>query len=158
MALEIKTMRAGDEHVLDCVADGVFDGLIDRVLRSEFLRDPRHHLCVGIENGVVVGFASAVHCVHPDKPAQLWINEVGVSPSHRRQGIAREVVSALLSVGQGIGCTKAWVLTEEANVAARALYRSVGGVETSQIMVSMPLPSQPDPPDNGQGEPARAPQ
>jgi hypothetical protein len=27
----------------------------------------------------VVGFASAVHYVHPDKAPELWINEVGVA-------------------------------------------------------------------------------
>ena len=86
MALEIRVLRAGDEHVLDNVAEGVFDGPIDAALRSEFLRDPRHHLCLGIQDGIVVGFASAVHYVHPDKPPQLWINEVGVSASHQGRG------------------------------------------------------------------------
>jgi ribosomal protein S18 acetylase RimI-like enzyme len=139
MTLEIRILRAGDEHLLDNVADGVFDGPVDAALRSEFLRDPRHHLSVGIENGVVVGFASAVHYVHPDKPPQLWINEVAVAPSHQRKGIAKDVLSALMSLGRALGCTEAWVLTDEANVAARALYQSAGGMETAHLMVSFPL-------------------
>jgi ribosomal protein S18 acetylase RimI-like enzyme len=139
MALEIRILRAGDEHILDNVAEGVFDRRVDDALRSEFLRDPRHHLAVGIEDGVVVGFASGVHYIHPDKPPQLWINEVGVSPSHRRKGIAKGVLSALLSIGRELGCTEAWILTNEENAAARALYRSSGGVETPQIMVSFTL-------------------
>jgi aminoglycoside 6'-N-acetyltransferase I len=147
MALEIRILRAGDEHILGNVADGVFDRPVDDALRSEFLRDPRHHLSVGIEDGVVVGFASGVHYVHPDKPPQLWINEVGVSPSHLRKGMAKGVLSALLSVGRELGCTEAWVLTDETNAAARALYRSSGGVETPQIMVSFPLG------DVGEGKP-----
>jgi ribosomal protein S18 acetylase RimI-like enzyme len=138
MALEMRLLRAGDEHVLDRVADGVFDGPVIDALRSEFLRDPRHHLSVGIEDGIVVGFASAVHYVHPDKPPQLWINEVAVSPAQRR-GIAKAVVAALLSLGRELGCTEAWVLTDEANAAARALYRSAGGTETPHLMVSFPL-------------------
>jgi aminoglycoside 6'-N-acetyltransferase I len=148
MTLEIRILRAGDEHVLDNVADGVFDGPVDRALRSEFLRDPRHHLSVGIEDGVVVGFASALHYVHPDKPPQLWINEVAVAPSHQRKGIAKGIVSALMSVGRAHGCTEAWVLTDEANAAARALYRSAGGTETTHIMVSFPLAARADD-DNG---------
>jgi aminoglycoside 6'-N-acetyltransferase I len=143
MGLEIRILRAGDEHVLDHVADGVFDGPVDAALRSEFLHDPRHHLSVGIEEGIVVGFASAVHYVHPDKPPQLWINEVAVSPTHQRRGIAKAVVTALLSLGRELGCTEAWVLTDEENAAARALYRSAGGKETAHLMVSFPL--------NGQG-------
>ena len=145
MALEIKILRGGDEHILDNVADGVFDGSIDDALRSEFLRDPRHHLSVAIESGIVVGFASAVHYVHPDKPPQLWINEVGVAPSHQRKGIAKGVLSTLMSVGRELGCTEAWVLTDEGNAAARALYQSAGGAETPHVMVSFPLASRSNP-------------
>ena len=149
MALEIRVLRAGDVVQEMPVAEGVFDGPVDGALRSEFLRDPRHHLCVGIEDGMVVGFASAVHYVHPDKPPQLWINEVGVSASHQGRGIAKAVLSALLSVGRDIGCSEAWVLTDEDNVAARALYRSAGGIESPQIMVSFPLGSRSGKPDGG---------
>src|SRR5262245_47784360 len=99
MATEVSVLRAGDEHILSNVAAGVFDRAVDDTLLMEFLRDPRHHLCVAIEDGTVVGFASAVHYVHPDKPPQLWINEVGVSPSHQGRGIAKAVLKALLAVG-----------------------------------------------------------
>jgi GNAT superfamily N-acetyltransferase len=113
METEIRILRAGDEHVLTNVADGVFDHPIDSTLTAEVLRDHRHHLCVGIQEGIVFGFASAVHYVHPDKSSQLWINEVGVSPSHQREGIATALLTALLSLGRELGCTEAWVLTEE---------------------------------------------
>jgi ribosomal protein S18 acetylase RimI-like enzyme len=142
MTLEIRFLRAGDEHILNHVADGVFDGPVDDALRSEFLRDPRHHLAVGIADGLVVGFASAVHYVHPDKPPQLWINEVAVAPSHQRKGIAKRVLSALMGLGRELGCSEAWVLTDEPNTAARALYKSAGGTETPHLMVSFPLGPQ----------------
>jgi ribosomal protein S18 acetylase RimI-like enzyme len=99
METETRILRAGDEHILTNVADGVFDHPIDSTLTTEFLRDPRHHLCVGIQEKIVVGFASAVHYVHPDKSSQLWINEVGVSPSYQRKGIAKAVLNALFSLG-----------------------------------------------------------
>jgi hypothetical protein len=44
-----------------------------------------------------------------------------------------------------LGCTEAWVLTDEANVAARALYQSAGGTETAHLMVSFPLAGDGDP-------------
>jgi hypothetical protein len=94
MALEIRVLRAGDEHLLDNVAEGVFDGPIDAALRSEFLRDPRHHLCVGIEDGIVVGFASAVHYVHPDKP--LGSTKSG-SRRRTRAGVSRKQLCPLCS-------------------------------------------------------------
>lgn len=120
----------GDDAVLARVAEGVFDGPVIPGVAAEFLADPRHHLCVAVEDGVVVGMASAVHYVHPDKPAELWINEVGVAPSHHRRGIGKRILTELLAHGRSIGATEAWVLTDHDNVAARALYGSVGGEES----------------------------
>jgi hypothetical protein len=45
-----------------------------------------------LEGGVVVGFASGVTYLHPDKPIELWINEVGVAKSHQGQGISKSVM------------------------------------------------------------------
>lgn len=80
MIIQIKLLGRGDEAVLTHVAPGVFDHAVDPARSVEFLNDPRHHLAVAIEAGLVVGVASAVHYVHPDKSPELWINEVGVAP------------------------------------------------------------------------------
>ncbi|MGD1027428.1 GNAT family N-acetyltransferase [Candidatus Binatus soli] len=129
MAIEIKVLRPGDDSILMNVAAEVFDNPIDADLTREFLEDPRHHIAVAIDNGLVVGFASAVHYVHPDKRPELWINEVGLAPSHRRSGLGKAVLKALLEVGRTRNCTLAWVLTDRSNVSAMELYSSVGGTE-----------------------------
>lgn len=129
MAISIKILQSGDEPVLMSVAPAVFDNPVDPDLTREFLADPRHHIAVAIDDGLVVGFASAVHYIHPDKAPELWINEVGVAPSHHRRGLGRQVVDALLDVGRANRCSSAWVLTDRTNTAALALYRSAGGVE-----------------------------
>jgi aminoglycoside 6'-N-acetyltransferase I len=87
MAVEIKVLGRGDDAVLNRVAPDVFDHPIDPQLTREFLQDPRHHLAVAIDDSLVVGFASGVHYIHPDKPPQLWINEVAVAPDYRRRGL-----------------------------------------------------------------------
>jgi ribosomal protein S18 acetylase RimI-like enzyme len=129
MATKIKILQAGDEHVLMNVAAGVFDNPIDEKLTKEFLEDPRHHIAVAIDDGKVVGFASGVHYIHPDKPPELWINEVGVAPTHQRRGLGKAVLSALYEVGKSHNCTAAWVLTDRGNPDAIAFYSSVGGIE-----------------------------
>ena len=68
MAIAIQVLRHQDAGILAAVAPGVFDDPIDVQRAEEFLADPRHHLAVALEDGVVVGFVSAVHYVHPDKP------------------------------------------------------------------------------------------
>jgi ribosomal protein S18 acetylase RimI-like enzyme len=129
MAIEIRVLQRGNESILMNVAPQVFDNAPDEELTKEFLADPRHHIAVAIEHGLVVGFASGVHYVHPDKPPELWINEVGLAPTHRRRGLGKAVIRALFEVGRSHHCTTAWVLTYRNNAAAMALYLSLGGIE-----------------------------
>jgi len=141
VTLEVRILQAGDASVLERVADDVFDGPVDPHWSAEFLADPRHHLAVAIDGGVVVGMASGVHYLHPDKPPQLFINEVGVASSHQGRGIGRRVLDALLERGRTLGCSEAWVLTDESNSIARKLYASAGGEIDSDpaIMYTFPF-------------------
>jgi len=129
MAIEIKVLQRGDDSILTNVAAEVFDNPIDPELTREFFEDPRHHIAVASDDEVVVGFASGVHYIHPDKAPELWINEVAVAPTHRRRGLGKAVLRALFEVGRVHHCVVAWVLTDRNNAAAMALYSSVGGTE-----------------------------
>ena len=141
MTIEIKILGCGDKTVLTNVAPGVFDHAVDQCRSVEFLNDSRHHLAVAIETGLVVGFASAVHYVHPDKNPEMWINEVGVASTHRSQGLAKKLLQVLFEVGRSLGCDEAWVLTDRDNPAAMRLYSSLGGLEAprDQVMFTFPL-------------------
>ena len=133
--IEVRVLHRGDEPLLMRVAQGVFDNAVDIENSANFLRDPRHHLAVAVEQSVVVGFCSGVDYIHPDKPPELWINEVGVAPSHRNRRVARKLVRALLDVARNAGCRHAWVLTDRSNSAAMRLYASAGGTEAQEDTV-----------------------
>lgn len=135
MALTVSIVGPGDAGRLAHVAEDVFDLPVDDALWAEFLADPRHHLAVATDDGVVVGMASGVHYVHPDKPPQLFINEVGVAESHRGRGIAKQLLERLLQVGREQGCTEAWVLTDRGNAPAMRLYEACGGEPAPQDQV-----------------------
>jgi len=126
---EVRLLGPGDDAVLGAVAAEVFDRPVRPELVAEFLASPNHHIAVALDNGVVVGMASALHYVHPDKPAQMWINEVGVVPGHRGRGLGRRLLDALLEAARGLGCREAWVLTERDNAGAIRLYAAAGGRE-----------------------------
>jgi aminoglycoside 6'-N-acetyltransferase I len=134
-SIEIRLLGPDDGAVLDVVDPNVFDHAIQPKLAAEFLDDPRHHLAVARHDGRVVGFASAVHYVHPDKPPELWVNEVGVSPAHQGKGLATRLLHALFDAGRAAGCRQAWVLTERSNAAAMRLYHAAGGVESLEETV-----------------------
>ena len=141
MSISVKVLTANDRLALSRVAAGVFDHEIRAQWTDEFLADPRHHLVVAIDCGVIVGMASGVHYVHPDKPPELWINEVAASPSHRRRGVATRLLEALLDVGRQCKCHEAWVLTDRGNAAAMQLYAARGGREAprDQVMFTFDL-------------------
>lgn len=143
MAIEIRLLGAHEAAVLDRVAPDVFDDAVVAGWTRRFLDDPRHHLAVALDDGVVVGMASAVDYVHPDKAPQLFINEVGVAGSHHRQGIGRRLVDLLLAHARALGCTYAWVGTEADNVAARALYERAGGAAEPFVLYGWPLDGRP---------------
>jgi aminoglycoside 6'-N-acetyltransferase I len=140
--MEIKVLGPEDTDVLLAVGPDVFDDAVDPRVAREFLNDPRHHLVAAIDHGMVVGFASAVHYVHPDKRSpEMWINEVGVATNHRGRGVAGAILQRLFEVARVIGCVEAWVLTDRTNEAALRLYKSNGGIETpgDQVMLAFRL-------------------
>ena len=139
--IEVRILTQVDAALLEAVAPDVFDEPIDANWSAEFLADPRHHLAVAIDDGLVVGMASAVHYIHPDKPPELWINEVGVAETHRRRGVGRQLLQALFDRGRGLGCSEAWVLADQSNTTAHNLYQSVGGRASPEpaIMYEFPL-------------------
>lgn len=133
MGIEIKILRDGDGAILENLDSEVFDDPLDPAATAEFLRDPRHHLAVAIDGALVIGFASAVHYVHPDKRRpEMWINEVAVSPRYRGRGIGRRLIEAMLDAGRALGCSEAWVLTDRKNPQAMRMYAAAGGAEGSQ--------------------------
>ena len=145
MAPEIKILRSGDQAVLDNVAPGVFDTSLNPRLVSEFLGDERHHLVVAVDRGQVIGLVSGVHYVHPDKPSEMWINEVGVTASHQGQGVGKAMIQELLQHARRLGCREAWVLTDRTNHSAMRLYASTGGQEAphDQVLFTFFLDQRP---------------
>ena len=125
--ITVKVLTSSDLPLLLNPADDVFDNPVDETLAREFLEDPRHHIVVALSDGVVIGFASAVHYIHPDKPTELWINEVGVADAHQGKGVGKAILNEMLRLGKQLGCVNAWVLTDRSNEAANRLYQSVGG-------------------------------
>jgi ribosomal protein S18 acetylase RimI-like enzyme len=137
--ITIHLLGPSDAPLLNNVAPEVFDNPIDTRWTAEFMADPRHHLVLALDGDLVVGMASAVHYVHPDKLPELWVNEVGVAPTHQNQGIGRRMMQTLFAHGRALGCTEAWLGTEVDNTAARRMYAAVGGKEEMMVYVTFEI-------------------
>ena len=139
LTMKYKLLSSGDEKLLEASVRGLFDGDLQPNLGSQFLSDPRHHIAVALIDSKIVGFASAVRYIHPDKPDELWINEVAVAKAYRRKGIADALLKLLFQCGLELGCQEAWVLADESNTPAHQLYSKLGGVPKKQMMYSFKL-------------------
>ena len=132
MSVELVALNASNVDLLRRIADEVFDHAIDPVSLNRFVDDERHVMVLAVDDRTVVGMASAVEYFHPDKQPQFFINEVGVATTHRRQGIGRSLVQALIEEAKRRGCTFAWLGTDTDNIAGQACFGSVPGAEEPQ--------------------------
>jgi ribosomal protein S18 acetylase RimI-like enzyme len=120
--IEIRQVTPTSADLLHRLADEVFDEPIDPARLARYASAPGHMMLVALDGGLVVGQIAAVVHYHPDKPTELYIDELGVSPAWQRQGIGRRLLGAMLELGRAQGCEEVWVGTEPDNAAAKALY------------------------------------
>ncbi len=113
----------------------VFDHAVDPGQLAAFVDDPGHEQVFAMRGRDVVGFASGVVLLHPDKPPIFFVNEVGVCPELRRQGIATALMHTLMGIARGRGCRGIWLATEGDNEEARAFYRNLGARETDDVVI-----------------------
>lgn len=123
----VKLLDFSDFDLL-CSADtSVFDNPIQPERARAYLAHPDYNIALAVDGDNVVGMASGLFYFHPDKPLELFVNEVGVAESYQRQGIATRLMEVLFDAARERGVTYAWVGTEGDNLPARALYVRSGG-------------------------------
>jgi aminoglycoside 6'-N-acetyltransferase I len=133
MAFTVRRMAAGDEATFQSIAPDVFDEPVDPARLAAYLREPGHLMVLAFEGDLVIGQCAGVIHRHPDKPTELYVDEVGTASTHRRQGVARAMMDELFRWGRELGCEEAWLGTELDNAAANALYRGYRPVEDEAI-------------------------
>ena len=146
-AVRVVRARVGDDREVVRFEEA-FDDAVSPKETSRFLADDRHVLLLGYLDDRPAGFVSAVEVFHPDKQAELFLNEIGVIEPHRRRGVARALIDELKRLGQERGCGAIWVLTDEENAAAMGLYAGTGGTWNGdrQVMFEYDLIGE-EPPD-----------
>ena len=134
--MDVQIIRVGPEQadLLDRVAEDVFDDRIDLARLERYLQDPSHLMVVAVFNGEVIGQARGVVHRHPDAPTELYIDNLGVTPDRKREGVATRLLDDLVAWARSLGCEQAWVATDVDNDAARALYLGRGSEAENVVM------------------------
>lgn len=129
----LKRIRHNHSTLFENIAPDVFDEPIDPERLAAYLAEPGHLMVLAFDGDTVVGQCAGVIHRHPDKPTELYVDEVGTASTHLRQGIARKMLAELFAWGRELGCTEAWLGTERDNHAANALYRGLTPTEDEAI-------------------------
>ncbi|MBI1339724.1 GNAT family N-acetyltransferase [bacterium] len=126
MPVEIVMIQSGNAHILGRTAPDVFDHDPPDAHIRAYLAAPGHALFVAVEAGEVIGQARGVLHIQPDAPSELYIDNLGVTPGHKRRGVATRLLRALIAWGADRGGRSVWVATEVDNDEARGFYGAFG--------------------------------
>jgi ribosomal protein S18 acetylase RimI-like enzyme len=124
--VKVRRLGPGDEQVVERLAR---QAPPERA--SELLADERTIFLAAFEDGQdePIGFVLAYELLRRHgEPSQLFVYEVAVAPEAQRRGVATALLRELARIARARGIRHGFVLTDEANVAAMELYRSLGGV------------------------------
>ena len=133
--MDICLLDNSNSFLLKNIAPGVFDNEIDPGSLNQFVSCARHTMALAVEDGVVIGMASGVEYFHPDKNRQFWINEIGVTPERRREGIGRKLIEKMIDYARECGCSCSWLGTGKTNLPANRCFSSVPGGELPKDFV-----------------------
>jgi ribosomal protein S18 acetylase RimI-like enzyme len=130
MDVEIRHLGPGDDDAVGAAA-ALFDHPPKPDATRRFLDESTHHLLIAYDaSGEPAGFVTGVETTHPDKGTEMFLYELGVDESRRRQGVGSALVRALAALARQRGCYGMWVGTEDDNVAARRTYERAGARAT----------------------------
>jgi len=123
-----RRLGAGDEERLAAAALAHYDSAASREWLTAVLDDPAV-LAVAVfddERAVGLAYGYLLPRVKRDEVAFL-LYEIDVAEDHRRLGHGQAMVRELLDWASERGADESWLLTDDGNPAAVALYESAGG-------------------------------
>ncbi|MFL5929334.1 MAG: GNAT family N-acetyltransferase, partial [Gaiellaceae bacterium] len=130
----VRRLGPGDEDIVRRLAEGR--------PQSALLADDRTIFLGAFDGDDPIGFVFGYDLPRRHgAPSMVFVYEIDVDPAYRRRGIAKRLLVELLRLGRGRGAVDGFVLTEPDNVAANALYESVGGVRSDVVMWDFPEPA-----------------
>ena len=130
----VRRLRPGDEKTLVAL-EAAYQRPIPGA--GKVLQDERAFLLVAVRDDRPVGYALVYVLPRIDDRTMALLYDVGVEEAYRRQGVGRELLEAAKELMRKAGAYKMFVLTDEVNTAAMALYAAAGGRrDADQVMWS----------------------
>lgn len=93
---------------------------------THFASLPHSIAFVAHEGDAITGYCWGYRLDRPDDAAMIYLHELHVDERHRRRGIGRDLMTALIELAERERATKIFLTTGTDNQPARALYESLG--------------------------------
>jgi GNAT superfamily N-acetyltransferase len=103
-------------------------------IKAMLFRDPpAAHVLLAHDNDQVIGLVSYSFLWPAVGLTQsLFLKELYVAQSHRRQGIGRHLMQRLFDLAAETGCSRVEWMTERTNTEAQAFYADLGHVANTE--------------------------
>ena len=130
MSIEVRLLKPGDEELVVSLGE---EQAVSAAAAADLLRDPTVRYLVAFADGEPAGHALAYLLRRRRLPERsLFLYDIEVEERFRRRGIARRLMDELGRIALAESAEEGFVITSRSNEAARALYRSAGGVDENE--------------------------
>ena len=117
----VRTMAAADLARILEIEEASFSTPWSRATFQRLLSQANAGTLVAVADGTVVGYA-----VYWRVRDEVELGNLAVDPGHRRRGVARRLLHAVLASARREGATALYLEVRESNRAARSLYAGEG--------------------------------
>jgi ribosomal protein S18 acetylase RimI-like enzyme len=115
---------------------------LDEIALAEFLANPRNYLMLALEEEKVIGSLYGYSLQHPyRREPQFFLYGIDVRPEYRKRKIGSALVDEFIMEAKMADASEVWLLTNESNRAALAMYAHSGLKRShmDDVMLSLTL-------------------
>jgi ribosomal protein S18 acetylase RimI-like enzyme len=109
-----------NQYVEETIEEAGQPALSERIRTA--IAEPNRIMLVAEEGGEIIGLAQG----RTNKSGYSWLGFMGVSPDHRRRGVARKILNEFIKQSKKSGCTKVSLNTAPSLKPAIKLYTDTG--------------------------------
>lgn len=127
--ITITRITDANTDLLNRIAADVFDAPFRDEWIAQVTSRPDHMLFVALDpadGDRIVGQCLAMLLYGPDRAPALYVDNLGVTPSHRRRGIARRLMDQVTTVARESEAKSLWLGAEPTSDTALPFYHAIG--------------------------------
>ena len=138
MSITIKQLTATDASLLISAGEIFSDKKISQSWAIKYLSNPDNFYYLAYFENEIAGFVCGNYIdIWQKEFKEIFVYDMEVLEIYRRKGIAKSLLQKAAQDGNLLGHKDPWVLTEQDNIPAKALYGLYGGESKINILFDL---------------------